>query len=335
MKKAVVLLLALVVIISCVFVSCKGKDDDPTTTTEAGLENSAEEFGIETTDVTDKNGKKVTDKDGKAVTTEVAVKYRRDKKGRSYGQVLDNDGNDLTDKNGKNVTIKVTTAPAEKDTEKNKNTKPAKETTNNKLTTTTTQKPTGTTKKNVEPTSDKDTTKPVGDDTVPKTNATGKEVSFSIEDQNILKSMLEVPYLYTASYENSDGVPISIAAHTAVWMAEREGGTRTVYPSSPIVLSLFKYYDQTVVNFKTKCNNENNGAPIKYISKDDTFEITEYTSKKQEVTITKIEDLGRNNYYKVTGKVTNAKGKTKVVAIVKKNKLDITLGFSIKALKWS
>ncbi|MCM1285276.1 MAG: hypothetical protein NC213_06305 [Acetobacter sp.] len=335
MKKVIVLLLAFVVIISCVFVSCKAKDEDTTTTTEAGLESSAEEFGFETADVTDKNGKKVTDKDGKAVTTPIAVKYKKDKKGKTYGQVLDNEGNDLTDKNGKNVTIKVTETTTAKENKTN-NTKPGKEITNNKgLTTTATQKPTGTTKKNVEPTSNKDTTKPVGDDTVPKTNASGKEVSFSIEDQNIIKSMLEVPYLYTASYENSEGVPISIATHTAVWMAEREGGTRSVYPSSPIVLSLFKYYDQTVVNFKTKCNSENNGAPIEYIAKDDTFEITEYTPKQQEVTITKIEDLGKNNYYKVTGKVTNAKGKTKVVAIVKKNKLDITLGFSIKALKWS
>lgn len=333
MKKVIVLLLALVVIISCVFVSCKGKNDDANTTTEAGLESNAEAFGIETEDVTDENGKKVTDKDGKAVTKQVAVKYKKDKKGKTYGQVLDNEGNDLTDKNGKNVTIKVTEPSTEKDNDKNTT---AKRTTNSKgLTTTTTQKPTGTTKKGVEPTSDKETTKPVGDDTVPKTNTTGTEVSFSIEDQNIIKSMLEVPYLYTASYENSEGVPISIATHTAVWMAEREGGTRNVYPSSPIVLSLFKYYDQTVVNFKTKCNSENNGAPIEYIAKDDTFEITEYTPKKQEVSITKIEDLGRNNYYKVTGKVKNAGGKTKVVAIVKKNKLDVTLGFSIKALKWS
>lgn len=66
-----------------------------------------------------------------------------------------------------------------------------------------------------------------------------------------------------------------------------------------------------------------------------TFSVSKYPKKKQTVKITKIEDLGDNNFYKVTGKVSKADGVKKVQAVVQKNKLDSTLGFSIKALKWS
>ena len=52
-------------------------------------------------------------------------------------------------------------------------------------------------------------------------------------------------------------------------------------------------------------------------------------------TLTIIEDLGNNNFYKVTGTVSGTKKAKKVVAIIQKNRLDSTLGFSIKALKWS
>lgn len=103
-------------------------------------------------------------------------------------------------------------------------------------------------------------------ETVPKTSATGKEVNFSKEDQQIIANMLEVPYLYLASYENSKGVPINIAAYTAVWMAQHDGGTASTYPSSPVVLNLFKFYGQTVVNFKTQVNKVDS-TPIKYNSK--------------------------------------------------------------------
>ena len=171
-------------------------------------------------------------------------------------------------------------------------------------------------------------------ETVPKTSATGKEVNFSKEDQQIIANMLEVPYLYLESYENSNGVPINIAAYTAVWMAQHDGGTASTYPSSPVVLNLFKFYGQTVVNFKTQVNKVNS-TPIKYNSKNDTFSVSKYPKKKQTVKITKIEDLGDNNFYKVTGKVSKADGVKEVQAVVQKNKLDSTLGFSIKALKWS
>lgn len=193
-----------------------------------------------------------------------------------------------------------------------------------------------TTKKNVPMTSSKEPVESNGESGVPPLTESGDEVNFSEKDQLIIKSMLEVPYLYQASYENSDGVPIQIATHVAVWMAEHEGSTRKVYPSSPVVLNLFKYFGQTVVNFKAKCNDyaQDYNAPIKYNSKDDTFTISEFTPKVQSVEITKIEDLGGNNYYRVTGTVTGC-DKNKVVAIVQKNKLDTSLGFSIKALKWS
>lgn len=335
MKKVIVLLLAIIVLISCTFVACSNKDDIENQTTTEGLEAADDEYGYETQPVTDDKGKEVTDENGNVVTTEVFVKYKKDKKGNEYGVPVDKDGNAVTDKNGKEVTIKLPereTTTTKKDNGKS----PSQEGSGN--TTTTAPKPTGTTNKKAETTTSAAITTTKKNDkkaAVPKTSDKGTVVNFSQEDQEIIKSMLEVPYLFLASYENSDGVPIEIAAHTAVWMAEHEGSTRTIYPSSPIVLNLFKYYGQTVVNFKTKCNDfaGDAGAPIRYIKKDDTFEISNYTSKVQTVTIKQIEDLG-NNYYKVTADVKGCK-KDNVVAIVQKNKLEATLGFSIKALNWS
>lgn len=321
MKKVIVLLVAAAVLISCILVSCKNKQNDETTK-PTGIESADDEVGFEYQDVTDKDGKAVTDKNGNKVTTMVAVQYTTDEEGNTIGELLDENGN----KSGVTVSVKNTT------TEKSVTHTTIKA----KATTTASPAPTGTTKKDVPTTQSSETSSFEGKDSVPKTDATGKEITFSIEDQQAISSMLEVPYLYKASYENSDGIPISIAAHTAVWMAERDGGTSSIYPSSPVVLNLFKYYGQTVVNFKTNCNSGNTaGAPIKYISRDDTFEISGFTPKKQTVVISKVEDLGNNNYYKVTGKVSNAEGKTKVIAIVQKNRLDSTLGFSVKALKWS
>lgn len=321
MKKTIILSLALVVLITSVLAACTAKtDDDSTSTTDINLDNVGAEIGFET----DENGE------------EVAVVYEVDEKGNTIAIKLDKDGNKMKNDKGEYVTVKTdytkTTAPSD-DSDKTTD-DPLSGT--DKLTTTTTEKPTGTTKKDVPDTSSKDTTKFEGSDNVPKTDATGKEVNFSEKDQSILKSMLEVPYLYSSNYENSDGVPIDIACHTAVWMAEHEGNIRNTYPSSPIVLNLFKFYGQTVVNFKTQCNEfaVSTKAPISYNKNNDTFSIKEFTKKKQTVSITKIEDLGDNNFYKVTGSVKGC-NKRKVVAIVQKNKLDTTLGFSIKALKWS
>lgn len=342
LKKTLILLLAVIVIISCVFAACSKNNEDEPNTTEP-IAAADDEYGFETQNVTDKDGKEVTDKEGNKVTTNVAVKYKTDKNGKLYAEILDEEGNPVKDDDGKVVTIPVTEATTKKG-ESNKTTNSTEikttlsndDTTTGPNTTTTRPAPTGTTKKDVPMTSEEKTTAFNGSETVPKTTATGEEVNFSLVDQEIVTSMLEVPYLYIKNYENSDGVPIELAVHTAVWMTEREGSTRDTYPSSPIVLNLFKYYGQTVVNFKTKCNTVANevGAPIEYISSNDTFKITKYTPKKQTVKITKIEDLGNNNFYKVTGTVSGC-NKSKVVAVIQKNRLDVTLGFSLKAIKWS
>ena len=325
LKKILVLSLCVILIAAFTFAACSKKSDDKTTTNSkdttvqaSDLENNDNEYGLETEDVTDKDGKTVTDAKGKAVTTDVAVVYKKDKKGNTYAQKLDKDGKAVTNKKKKTSRVNADTTGSAKTTAKE--TKPVKVT--------------GTTKKNVPATKSDDTTAFDGMETVPKTSATGKEVNFSKEDQQIIANMLEVPYLYLASYENSKGVPINIAAYTAVWMAQHDGGTASTYPSSPVVLNLFKFYGQTVVNFKTQVNKVDS-TPIKYNSKNDTFSVSKYPKKKQTVKITKIEDLGDNNFYKVTGKVSKADGVKKVQAVVQKNKLDSTLGFSIKALKWS
>ncbi len=362
MKKILIISLCAVLALAFTFVACS-KDNsasDANASTDSngnsataetsadGLNSADNEYGFEEEDVTDKDGKKVTDKNGKTVTTEVAVAYHTDAKGNTYAQRIDDNGNEVTKKNGKPVTVKTQTttkasksdnkstgkadsSSASSDTTKANSPSATRATTTTEATTT--AKPTATTKKDAEPTKTSDTTKFDGTEKVPKTSATGKEVNFSTSDMETVASMLEVPYLYLQSYENSDGVPIEIAAYTAVWMAQHDGGTGETYPSSPVVLNLFKYYGQTVVNFKTKVNDVKD-SPIKYNSKNDTFTVSKYPDKKQDIKITKIEDLGDNNFYKVTADVTGA-GKIKTVqAIIQKNKLDSTLDFSIKALNW-
>lgn len=94
-----------------------------------------------------------------------------------------------------------------------------------------------------------------------------------------------------------------------------------------------------MVNFKSNCNaaakKENIYDIINYSNKDSVFTITKGEAKQQSVKINRVESLGNNNYYKVTGSVSGAKSCKKVVAVVQKNRLDTELGFSIKALKWS
>ena len=338
MKKAIAVLLSIIVIASS-FAACAskngGKDSD-----NSGLEAAVNEYGFENIEVTDKNGKVVKDKDGKAVTTQVAVLYEQDKKGKTVAKVLDDNGEVVTDKNGKEVTIKTdydmsesgeaVTNSTEKTTEEKIPT-----TKEQKTTASTTQKTTGgeaTTESEI-------TTLDYKKDKVPTisqalNSKSKKAVSFDAKDQQIVKAMLEVPYLYSHSYENKDGVPIELATHAALWMAEREGLNTSTYASGTIVLDLFKFFGQTVVNFKSKCNDEGKNDNIKYNSKNDTFTITDFENPKQTVTIKKIEYIGNNNYYLVTADVKDAGSKKKVYAIIQKNKLDIGLGFSIKALKW-
>ena len=146
--------------------------------------------------------------------------------------------------------------------------------------------------------------------------------------------MLSVPNLCNSNYENSDGVPIDVARHAAVWMAQREELNTKTYASGTIVLGLFKFFGQTVVNFKNNCGST---KEIKYNADNDTFTIPNAESTVQTVTVDKVEEYAQknnNNYYKVTGSVSGG-GKTKVVAVVQKNKLDNKLGFSIKAMRWS
>lgn len=335
-------------VVAFTFAACSKSDEtngttavkDESTATTDGLNTADNEYGFETEDVTDKDGKKVTDKNGNTVTTDVAVAYHTDAKGNTYAQRLDDNGNEVTKKNGKPVTVKTETTTkkgSKNNSSKDKTTKTneaTKVSTTEETKATTTEKPTATTKKNVDETKTSDTTKFEGNETVPKTSATGTEVNFSTADMTTVANMLEVPYLYLSSYENSDGVPIDIAAYTAVWMAQHDGGTAETYPSSPVVLNLFKFYGQTVVNFKTQLNKSIKDSPIKYNSKNDTFTVSKYPDKKQTVKITKIEDLGDNNFYKVTADVSGAGKIKKVYAVIQKNKLDSTLGFSIKALNW-
>lgn len=349
MKKSLILILSIMLLISFVFAACASKDNgdaDNSSDTEVNLEDYDSEFGFETEDVTDENGKAVTDSDGNKVTTDVAVIYKKDSKGNTYAQKLDADGEGVTDKKGNAVTVKskTTTKASNKDTTttaKSNNNSNSRETTTTTSATkpTVTEKPTATTKKGVELTKDQYTTEFDGKEVVPKTDATGKEVNFDEKDMEIIANMLEVPYLYKEDYENSDPIPIDTAVYTAVWMAQNIDGASatgddTKYNSNQIILNLFKYYGNTVVNFKTQCNSVK-GTPIKYLSDKDCFKINSFPEKQQDVTITKIEDLGNNNFYKITGTVSNVKGVDSVVAIIQKNRLETKLGFSIKALKWS
>lgn len=365
MKKSLIVIMAMLLVLAVVFAACSSKteDEDSAAETSASDLNDVDtEYGFETEAVTDENGEEVTDKDGNVVTTDVAVVYKTDDNGKTYAQKLDADGNAVTNSEGKAVTVKTTysksentTADNDKNADSNNNAVSTDSGNNSASTaasgsntrttantiaaaTTANEKTTATTKKNVELTKDSSTTKFNGKEEVPKTSATGEEVNFSEDDQEIIASMLEVPYLYRSNYENSDGIPVDTAVYTAVWMAQREGATTSgddyTYSSNPIILNLFKYYGNTVVNFKTKCNSVDD-TPIVYSSSKDSFAIKSFPEKQQSVTITKIEDLGNNNFYKITGSVTNA-GKIKtVVAVVQKNRLEPTLGFSIKALKWS
>lgn len=324
MKKSIAIILVLIISMSTILAACQSKDENETT--KAGLENNANEFGFEDVEVTDDDGKKVTDKNGNTVTTQVAVEYVTNKKGKVIAKQIDDNGEYVTNKKGKEVTVKTTKKI------ENSTTVPVSNPTTKKQKTTAST--TNTTAKNEGTTENKLTTVKQDKDKVPSTSEKGETVTFSSQDQQTIKNMLEVPYLYTESYENAKGVPIKIATHAALWMASREGLQTASFASGTIVLDLFKYFGQTVVNFKTECNNAKN-KNINYVSRSDTFTISNFEAPTHTVSITKIEDLGNNNYYKVTGKVSGAKGVSKVISIVQKNKLDSTLGFSIKALKWS
>lgn len=322
MKKSIALVLAITIVSGAVLTACSGKQEE-TTVPPSGFEDSDNVYDIDrTVTVTDENGNAVTDENGEVQTTVVDIKYDSD----GIGHVIDKNGDPVTDAKGNEVT--VTTEPSTEDDTEDSGRVP----TTSKHTTTesTTVKPSG-----GESTTDSEyTTIAPGEIKVPSTSAIGTPVTISSADQQIIKSMLEVPYLYTQSYENADGVPLVIAKHAALWMAEREQINTSVYASQTIVLDLFAYFGQTVINFKTNCNTDTTCSNIKYVASSDSFKITDFENSTHTVTIKRVEYLGNNNYYKVTAGVSGANGVKSVIAIMQKNRLDSSLGFSVKALKW-
>lgn len=309
MRKAIAVVLATAIAVSVAMIGCSkdGKKGDNTSTTIDGLIGNEDTYEIVDEEVTDEKGETVTDKNGNAVTTQVMYKETTDKKGNKITVKVDDNGEVVTDKKHKPVTVATTKG--------NSSIKPTAQTTSG------------------EPTSEV-TTVPVDEDVVPKIDDKTKPAEFNNSEKEVVESMLSVPNLCNSNYENSDGVPIDVARHAAVWMAQQEELNTKTYASGTIVLGLFKFFGQTVVNFKNNCGST---KEIKYNADNDTFTIPNAESTVQTVTVNKVEEYAQknnNNYYKVTGSVSGG-GKTKVVAVVQKNKLDNKLGFSIKAMRWS
>lgn len=308
MRKAIAVVLATTIAVSVAMIGCsKSKNNEETTTkTVDGLKNNEDTFSIEEETVTDKNGEAVTDKDGNPVTTQVMYKETTDKKGNKIAVKIDDNGEVVTDKNKKPVTVHTTKAP----------------------------KTTSTTAVSLPDESSTITTVAPDKDIVPKIDDSTKSASFTEDEIKVIEAMFEVPGIYASNYENSDGVPLDAAKHAAVWMAQRENLNTKTYASGTIVLGLFKFFGQTVVNFKNNCGKN---AEITYNASNDTFTIPSAESAVQKVSIEKVEEYSQknnNNYYKITAKVSGC-DKSKVVAVVQKNRLESTLGFSIKAMRWS
>ncbi len=308
MRKAIAVVLATTIAVSVAMIGCsKSKNNEETTTkTVDGLKNNEDTFSIEEETVTDKNGEAVTDKNGNPVTTQVMYKETTDKKGNKIAVKIDDNGEVVTDKNKKPVTVHTTKAP----------------------------KTTSTTAVSLPDESSTITTVAPDKDIVPKIDDSTKSASFTEDEIKVIEAMFEVPGIYTSNYENSDGVPLDAAKHAAVWMAQRENLNTKTYASGTIVLGLFKFFGQTVVNFKNNCGKN---AEITYNASNDTFTIPSAESAVQKVSIEKVEEYSQknnNNYYKITAKVSGC-DKSKVVAVVQKNRLESSLGFSIKAMRWS
>lgn len=308
MRKAIAVVLATTIAVSVAMIGCsKSKNNEVTTTkTVDGLKNNEDTFSIEEETVTDKNGEAVTDKNGNPVTTQVMYKETTDKKGNKIAVKIDDNGEVVTDKNKKPVTVHTTKAP----------------------------KTTSTTAVSLPDESSTITTVAPDKDIVPKIDDSTKSASFTEDEIKVIEAMFEVPGIYASNYENSDGVPLDAAKHAAIWMAQRENLNTKTYASGTIVLGLFKFFGQTVVNFKNNCGKN---AEITYNASNDTFTIPSAESAVQKVSIEKVEEYSQknnNNYYKITAKVSGC-DKSKVVAVIQKNRLESSLGFSIKAMRWS
>lgn len=308
MRKAIAVVLATTIAVSVAMIGCSKSKNNEETTTKAvdGLKNNEDTFSIEEETVTDKNGEAVTDKNGNPVTTQVMYKETTDKKGNKIAVKIDDNGEVVTDKNKKPVTVHTTKAP----------------------------KTTSTTAVSLPDESSTITTVAPDKDIVPKIDDSTKSASFTEDEIKVIEAMFEVPGIYASNYENSDGVPLDAAKHAAIWMAQRENLNTKTYASGTIVLGLFKFFGQTVVNFKNNCGKN---AEITYNASNDTFTIPSAESAVQKVSIEKVEEYSQknnNNYYKITAKVSGC-DKSKVVAVVQKNRLESSLGFSIKAMRWS
>lgn len=315
-KKFSAIFLCICLLAGC-FAACS--DEAETADTAGGLSDSISEYGFEQ----DENGNTV------AVLYEDGKAYVLDAEGNKTGEVIDNPQN----------------MPAEEKQNggSSENTEPSSgpdRVTDREDVSNNTGNGSGTTSAEL-------TTLPMNEDKVPTTSDSGNTVKFSDKDVKTVTNMLEVPYLYTASYESNQNVPIEIATHVACWMLQRENLDTNNFASGTVVIDLFNYFARTVVSFKTKCNSCTssgtdvaNPAPITYNSTSDTFTVTgsSYESPTHRVNITQIQDLGNNNYYKVIANVDGIDSgckATTLVAVIQKNKLDTSLGFSIKALKWS
>lgn len=311
MRKAIAVVLATTIAVSVAMIGCsKSKNEEKTTvaTTVDGLINNQDSFEIAEEVVTDENGETVTDKGGKPVTTQVMYKETTDKKGNKITVKVDDNGEIVTDKHKNPVTVTTTT----------------KKNNSNKTTIVTLPEESTTEITTVDPSKD----------IVPKIDDSTESASFTEDEIKVIEAMLDVPGLYSSNYENSSGVPLEAAKHAAVWMAQRENLNTKTYASGTIVLGLFKYFGQTVVNFKNECGSN---SSITYNSENDTFTIPGAESEKQKVSITKVEEYSQknnNNYYKVTASVSGC-DKSSVVAVIQKNRLESSLGFSIKAMRWS
>lgn len=311
MRKAIAVVLATTIAVSVAMIGCsKSKNEEKTTvaTTVDGLINNQDSFEIAEEVVTDENGETVTDKGGKPVTTQVMYKETTDKKGNKITVKVDDNGEIVTDKHKNPVTVATTT----------------KKNNSNKTTIVTLPEESTTEITTVDPSKD----------IVPKIDDSTESASFTEDEIKVIEAMLDVPGIYSSNYENSSGVPLEAAKHVAVWMAQRENLNTKTYASGTIVLGLFKYFGQTVVNFKNECGSN---SSITYNSENDTFTIPGAESEKQKVSITKVEEYSQknnNNYYKVTASVSGC-DKSSVVAVIQKNRLESSLGFSIKAMRWS
>ncbi len=321
LKKFGIILMCLL-LAAASFSACSKKQNtngnDESTTEEQGLDDVANEYGFEE----DENGDTV------AVVYENGKAYVIDENGNKTGKEI---------KNPKNApTNSGSSGTGESGGDDSGGSESPTRVTERESVTNRTEDEKATTKSEL-------TTLPLDKDVVPSTSASGTPVQFSDKDVTTLTNMLEVPYLYIENYENSDLVPIDTATHVACWMAQRQNIDTNTFAGGTVSVDLFCYFARTVVGFKAQCNDyigTDNSAPISYDSANDTFTITasSYESPTHRVEISSIEDLGNNNYYKVIADVSGLDSsckKKKVIAIVQKNKLDLSLGFSVKALKWS